>query len=184
MDHLIIAYLLLRENRCGCSAPAYRGPSPDWSPAWPYLKFGFMAAFLLIALAASNLFLLVCWALLALWMFFKALKRDYAQRRRRAAQQEVRPPTWKASPPKPNQWLLPFGSYCILQVAALTFIGIVSVMHGEPPPWQGALLLWFGSLVLTAAFKHRELASWWHAWDERGKPIDIEVLPDAKVMRQ
>jgi hypothetical protein len=73
------------------------------------------------------------------------------------------------------KWLRPLGWYCILQVVVLTTI----MTH-----WQFALLLWFGVLVLVTAVKRRELVNWWRAWDERGKPIDVEVLPDAKVTRE
>lgn len=76
---------------------------------------------------------------------------------------------------KPNKWLRALGWYCILQVVVLTIV----MTH-----WQFALLFWFGVLVLVVAIKRRELTSWWRAWDEKGKPIDVEVLPDAEVIRR
>jgi YD repeat-containing protein len=42
-------------------------------------------------------------------------------------------------------------------------------------------MFWFSILGLVAAFKHRTLRRWWQAWDERGRPVDVEVLPPAPI---
>jgi hypothetical protein len=37
-------------------------------------------------------------------------------------------------------------------------------------------------LIIWAVIRYRK--RWWRAWDEKGRPIDVEVLPDAKVTRR
>ena len=57
---------------------------------------------------------------------------------------------------------------------------------GRPWDWTdvGRIVPPFVFLIVHAALKHRELARWWRAWNEKGQPIEVEVLPPAKVTRQ
>lgn len=97
------------------------------------------------------------------------------------------PPSWKPPPPpvKPKTrrsgWLYALGCYCVFQSTFFLFAIIVSVLRGEQPPFPGSMVFWFGTLVVIAALKRRDLARWWRAWNERGEEIDIEVMPPAKV---
>jgi hypothetical protein len=59
--------------------------------------------------------------------------------------------------------------------------GLLSPWTGLGSPWTVVPV--FAVLIVITALKSRQMLRWWRAWDERGRPIDIEVLPDAKVTR-
>ena len=105
-----------------------------------------------------------CWAI---WRPSPAPPRP----RYRGPPLEVRPPVWKDPPTQPNEWLVPLGAYCVLQLVVL----ITMSMTGER--WEFAILTWFTGLVLVVAFRRHEVTSWWRAWNERGEEVDVEVPP-------
>jgi hypothetical protein len=82
-----------------------------------------------------------------------------------------------------EQWRYTLAWYSAFQLVVLGALQFDAVTHGRLPPWQFAFLFWFTILVLIAAFKHRTLLRWWQAWDERGRPIDVEVLDPAPIAR-
>ena len=84
---------------------------------------------------------------------------------------------------KPRGWRYVLGWYCAFQLVALSLLGFALLWQGESPPFQRALLFWFTILTAIVAFKHQALRRWWQAWDEHGRPIDVEVLPPAPIVR-
>ena len=60
--------------------------------------------------------------------------------------------------------------------------GLLSPWTGLGSPWTVVPV--FAVLIVITALKSRQMLRWWRAWDERGRPIDIDVLPDAKVTRR
>jgi hypothetical protein len=184
MDHLVIIYLLLRGTKWdlerGGSRSAYQGPLLPGFP-WKTARFLSMVGFLVFAVnkadavrdhSASNFF----FGLLVLYVVWRAFRlyQMYPPPYRPSA--PYRPPTIRS-----NQGPGGLGYYCLLQVVVLAFLTIAAEMRGEEPTMLGALVLWVAVLVVTAAYRRRELIRWWHAFDEKGRPIDVEVLPPAQV---
>jgi hypothetical protein len=71
-----------------------------------------------------------------------------------------------------------WGPYLILQLVATTIVA----QSGSDWGWHDAIE-WFIVITVIVGWKRRQIARWWHAWDEKGRPIDVEVLPPAPIAK-
>lgn len=170
-------------NMCYPAAPSpSRAPSPSGGPIFPAIPWREIGVYLLIIVALIGVGAILMGhkpdepptlssrleGVIGLTLYAALFLYPAAQ--------------WWRRRYKPR-WGYALGWYSALQLVVLGAWQFDSIAHGEPPPWQFAFLFWFTLLIMLAAFKHRTLLRWWQAWDERGRPIDVEVLDPAPIAR-
>ena len=71
-----------------------------------------------------------------------------------------------------------WGPYLILQLVATA----IAAAAGADWGWRPAVE-WFILMTIIIGWKRRQLLRWWQAFDEKGRPIDVEVLPKAPIAK-
>jgi hypothetical protein len=167
MDHLIILYLLLRGRRCGCSAPSSASRTPFF-PDIPWRAIGVcvLVFFLVIALTALAMGNPVAGRIILASLVLYAIFR-----RGRLVQ------WWRANADrKLGRVLKRIGMFYVFW--GLLW-GLLQPVTGLGSRW--AIIPVFTILIVLTALKRYQLVRWWQAFDERGRPIEVEVLPPAPV---